>query len=154
MRRLFFILSTLSMAITLIMPAAAHAANATDVYVSKSADVITEDQALNYYAIVNQNGYVNQNWFTSQGSREDRMNTLRQMAIEGFDINSVDPYLYSVLLPNTATLAQVKTWFGHPVDMIGGQYVIHGWFGPGDDAVVIPSVIDDIRTSPSFTSSL
>jgi hypothetical protein len=65
--------------------------------------------------------------------------------MKGFDLNTADPYIYSVLLPNSATVAQAKTWFGHPVVMMGDQYVIQGWFGPGNDAILDNSIVEDVR---------
>ncbi len=139
------ILGTLLMAVMFILPAAVHADSATIVYAPKCPTVVTEDDVLNYYAIMFPDGYINQTYSGSQATREDRMNSMRQMAMKGFDLNTTDAYLYSVLLPNTATVTQVKTWFGHPVVKMGDQYVIQGWFGPGNDAVLDNSVVEDVR---------
>ena len=149
MRRLLLILGTLIMAVAFILPAAVYADSSTIVYAPKCTSVLTEDDVLNYYSMVFQDGYVNQLYTSTQATREDRINSMRQMAMKGFDINTTDPYLYSLLLPNTATVAQAKTWFGHPVVMQGGQYVIQGWFGPGNDAVLDNSVIEDVRNAPA-----
>jgi hypothetical protein len=143
------ILGTLLMAVTFILPMAVHADSATIVYAPKCTSILTEDDVLNYYAIMFQDGYINQTYSGSQATREDRMNSMRQMATKGFDLNTTDPYLYSLLLPNNATVAQVKTWFGHPVVMKDGQYVIQGWFGPGNDAVLDNSIIEDVRNAPA-----
>jgi hypothetical protein len=146
MKKMFALIGILMVALTIIMPAAVSAANSYDVFAPKSNQPVSEDDVLRYAATEWQNGYINETFTMTQATMQDRMDYLRQQAVTGYDPNSSDPYIYSLLLPNSATLAQVNMWFGHPVVMADGKYLIKDWFGYGNDAVVNVGIEQDIRT--------
>jgi hypothetical protein len=148
MKRMFILVGILLVGITMLVPAAASAQDPVDVPIPKCAQVLTEDDVLSYAATAWQNGYANENFAVTQATMQDRMDSLRQMATKGFDLNVSDAYLYSVLLPNSATILQVQAWFGHPVVLANGRYVIKDWFGPGTDAIVHSQIEGDLRANP------
>jgi len=133
------------MAAILITPAAASAKGTPImVYAPMSDQAVSENDVLNYVAIVYQNGYINETFYITQASRADRMNWLRETATKGFNPES-DAFLYSCLLPNSATIKTVKTWFGHPITKDNYNYFIQGWFSDGTDAEIHFDIPTDAR---------
>lgn len=103
------------------------------VYAPQSSRAITENDVLNYTAIIYMHGYVNVNPYRTQASREDRMTWLQEQATKGFN-RDADAFFYSCLLPNSATVESQKTWFGHPITKGRWNYFIQGWFSDGTAA--------------------
>ncbi|MHB8085437.1 MAG: hypothetical protein ACYDHZ_06405 [Dehalococcoidia bacterium] len=134
----------LTLFVTPAMVSAERSAPIT-VYAFQSSTSITEDQALKYVADVYTNGYINQTFLSSQSDRADRMDYMRQWATAGFDPNAADAFIYSVLLPNSATVKDTNIWFGHPIIKTDYAYVIKGWFTDGADAVLDFSTWGDPR---------
>ncbi|MFA5400707.1 MAG: hypothetical protein WC169_08715 [Dehalococcoidia bacterium] len=133
MKRILSLIIVIFMATTLIIPAAVSAdGKPTMVYAPVSSWPVSENDVLNHTAIIYQHGYVNINPYTTQASRQNRIDWLRQQAIKGFDKS--DPYFYSCLLPNSATVETAETWFGHPIVKGKWNYYIQGWFSDGTDA--------------------
>lgn len=129
----------LSMAVTLILPSSSQASASRELLTSYSTEAISEGQFLKVLSDVYPTLYKFCPLCTK--SPEVRQAALRQAAEKGFDPKMDNP-LYETMLPNSATLSSVQTWFGHPVEKTSdGNFIIKGWFTDGD-AKVIPAFPD------------
>ncbi|MGA2159648.1 MAG: hypothetical protein WB588_05385 [Dehalococcoidia bacterium] len=148
MKKLVVLLNLALLLILFVTPSivSAQGPAAITVYALKSNMAVTENQALRYVADIYTNGYINQTFLSSQSDTADRMDYMRQWATAGFDPNSADAFIYSVLLPNSTTVENTATWFGHPIVKTDDTYIIKGWFTDGSDAVMDFSTWGDPRT--------
>ena len=153
MKKLIFLLSLFLIAVALIAPAAVRAASTITVSAPKADQPISENDVLTYVSDTYSDGYINETFYMSQSTPEERMDYLKQWATKGFDPNTTDPFMYSIMLPNSATVETATTWFGHPIVQVDGQYEIKGWFSDGEDAVLDFSIVGDSRL-PDFQNSL
>jgi hypothetical protein len=147
MKKLIMLLSLAALAVTLVAPAAAMAQDSKSiaVYAPTSSQPVTEDDVLNYVASVFTSGYINDTHYSTQSTFDDRMAYLKDVATMGFDPNVDDPFIWAVLLPNSATVEKATTWFGHPIVKNGDSVLIKGWFTNNTDADVIFLLVRDER---------
>jgi len=136
-----------ALAIMLVGPAVAGAddAKSIKVYAPSSKQPVTEDDVLNYMASVFTSGYVNDTHYSTQSTFEDRMIYLKDAATSGFNTDIDDPFMWTVLLPNSATVETATTWFGHPIVRKGDQVLIKGWFTNNTDADIVFLLTSDPR---------
>jgi hypothetical protein len=147
MKKFTLLSGLILLALMLIAPVAvrASAPQAIDVYAWNSPQPVTENDVLNYVAETYTSGYINDTHYITQSTLSDRTTFLRQMAEQSFDADYDDPFIYSILLPNSATVDNAKTWFGHPIVRNGNQYIVKGWFAKNIDANLIFSAFGDPR---------
>ena len=148
MKKLVVLFSLALLLIVFIAPAivSADGPQPITVYAWTSKTPVSENQALKYVSNIFSNGYINQVFQSSQSTPEARMDYMRQWATKGFDPDTADAFIYSVLLPNSATVENTTLWFGHPIVKTNDTYVIQGWFTDGSDAVLDFSTWGDPRT--------
>jgi hypothetical protein len=147
MKKLIMLLSLAALAVMLVAPATAVAQDSKSitVYAPTSRQPITEDDVLNYVASVFTSGYINDTHYSTQSTFENRMGYLKEMAAAGFDTSVDDPFIWEVLLPNSATAEKATVWFGHPVVRDGDRVLIKGWFVNNTDADVVFLLAPDTR---------
>jgi len=147
MKKLIMLLGLAALAVTLVAPAAAMAQDTKTltVYAPTATEPVTEIDVLNYVASVFTSGYINDTHYSTQSTFDDRMAYLKEMATKGFDIETDDPFIWAVLLPNSATIEKATTWFGHPIVKTGDRVLIKGWFTNNTDADVVFLLVKDER---------
>jgi hypothetical protein len=147
MKKLIMLLSLAALAVMLVAPAAAMAQDSKSiiVYAPTSTQPVTEDDVLNYVSVVFNSGYINDTHYSTQSTFNDRMSYLKDVATTGFDLNVDDPFIWAILLPNSATVEKATTWFGHPIVKNGDRVLIKGWFTNNTDADVVFLLVKDER---------
>ena len=103
MKKLIMLLIVALMLTAFVAPAvvSADGSQPITVYAWASKTPVSENQALKYVSNIYANGYINQVFLSSQSTPESRMDYMRQWATKGFDPETDDAFIYSVLMPNT-----------------------------------------------------
>lgn len=114
-------------------------------YAPTSDQPATEESVLDYLSLVFTTGYINETHYSTQSEYNDRLSYFRETVVKGFDPDADDPFIWSFMLPNSASMKNLTTWFGHPVVKTVDGCLIKGWFIGNTDADVIFIFMPDVR---------